>query len=179
LYCQRTRRCDHAQAALCRDLIKRLYDEGIATVYIGGLTDVLDTYWSVEANAKTYNFRAFKQFTDRLATTAEEYGISVAVRSEALTSQECSQCGSTDRTHRHEDLLLCQCGFEGHADRTASVTFLARQTAQAARPMARPVRLEWDDHEWSESSYSHCLKQQRTDPSTVNSDGNIAVGESA
>jgi Transposase and inactivated derivatives len=92
---------------------------------------MLDTHWSGEATAKTHNFWAFKQFTDRLATTAEEYGSSIAVRSEAWTSQECPQCGSTDRTHRHEDLLLCQCGFEGHADLTASATFLSRQTEQA------------------------------------------------
>jgi transposase len=38
LYRKRTRRRDHAQEALCRDLIERLYDEGVATVYIGGLT---------------------------------------------------------------------------------------------------------------------------------------------
>jgi transposase len=40
LYRTRTRRRNHAQAALCRDLIERLYDEGVDTVYIGGLTDV-------------------------------------------------------------------------------------------------------------------------------------------
>ena len=179
LYRKRTRRRDHAQAALCRDLTERLYNEGIDTVYIGGLTDVLETHWSVEANAKTHNFWAFKQFTERLATTAEEYGIVVEVRSEAWTSQECPQCGSTDRTHRHQDLLMCQCGFEGHADLTASETFLARQAEQAVRPMARPVRLEWDSHEWLEISHSHRPKQQRTDPSTVHRDGNIAAGESA
>jgi transposase len=142
LYRKRTRRRDHAQAALCRDLIERLYDEGVDTVYIGGLTDVLETHWSVEANAKTHNFWAFKQFTDRLATTAEEYGIAIKVRSEAWTSQECPQCGSTDRTHRHQDLLMCRCGFEGHADLTASQTFLARQIEPAVRPMARPVRFQ-------------------------------------
>ncbi|RJX51829.1 RNA-guided endonuclease InsQ/TnpB family protein [Halonotius pteroides] len=179
LYHQRTRRRDHAQAALCRDLTERLYDEGVDTVYIGGLTDVLDTHWSVETNAKTHNFWAFKQFTGRLATTAEEYGIAVEVRSEAWTSQECPRCGSTNRTHRREDLLMCQCGFEGHADLTASETFLARQTEQAVRPMARPVRLEWDSHEWLETSHSHRPKQQRTDQSTVTSDGNLAAGESA
>jgi len=91
LYRTRTRRRDHAQATLYRDLIERLYDEGVDTVYIGGLTDVLDTHWSVETNAKMHNFWAFKQFTERLATTAEEYGISVEVRSEAWTSQECPQ----------------------------------------------------------------------------------------
>ena len=197
LYRKRTRRRDHAQEALCRDLLERLYAEGVDTVYIGGLTDVLDTHWSVETNAKTHNFWAFKQFTERLACTAEEYGISVEVRSEAWTSQECPQCGSTDRTTRHQDTLTCLCGFEGHADLTASETFLRRhqnsessdwrtrhdvsrqrQTEQAVRPMARPVRFEWDSHEWLESPRSHRPKGQRTDPSTVHCDGNVASGES-
>jgi putative transposase len=43
---ERTRRRDHAQAALCRDLLKRLYAVGVDTLYIGGLTGVLGTHWS-------------------------------------------------------------------------------------------------------------------------------------
>jgi putative transposase len=179
LYRKRTRRRDHAQEALCRDLLEQLYEDGIDTVYIGGLTDVLETHWSVETNAKTHNFWAFKKFTERLACTAAEYGISVEVRSEAWTSQECPQCGSTDRTTRHRDTLTCPCGFEGHADLTASETFLERHTKQTFRRMAPPVRFEWDDHSWSESPRSHeSLKEQRTDPSTVHCDGNVASGES-
>jgi putative transposase len=177
LYRKRTRRRDHAQEALCRDLLDRLYADGVDTVYIGGLTDVLETHWSVETNAKTHNFWAFKQFTERLACTAEEYGIAVEVQSEAWTSQECPQCGDTDRTTRHQDTLTCPCGFEGHADLTASETFLKRHTKQAVRPMARPVRFEWDDHDWSESQRSHRPKEQRTDPSTVHHNGNVASGE--
>ncbi|ERJ07026.1 Neutral proteinase [Halorhabdus tiamatea SARL4B] len=205
LYRKRTRRRDHAQEALCRDLLERLYAEGVDTVHIGGLTDVLETHWSVETNAKTHNFWAFKQFTDtagcnrlkefatpvwrislrtysrqyeRLACTAEEYGISMEVRSEAWTSQECPQCGSTDRTTRHQDTLTCPCGFEEHANLTASERFLERQTEEAVRPMARPVWFEWDDHDWSELSCSHRPKEQRTDQSTAHRDGNIASGES-
>ena len=162
LYQRRTRRRDHAQDALARDLIEWLHSEGVSTVYVGALTDVLDTHWSVEANAKTHNFWAFRAFIDRLACTAEEYGISVEVRSEARTSQECPQCGSTERTTRHRDTLTCPCGFEGHADLTASETFLRRQT-DVARPMARPVRLKWNDHEWSESPRS-CSNEERTNP---------------
>ncbi|GAA0541073.1 transposase [Halorubrum ejinorense] len=179
LYRKRTRRRDHAQEALCRDLLDRLYAEGVDTVYIGGLTDVLDTHWSVKTNAKTHNFWAFKKFTERLACTAEEYGISVEVRSEAWTSQECPRCGSTDRTTRHQDTLTCPCGFQGHADLTASETFLERHTKQAVRPMARPVRFQWDDHTWSESPRSQeSPKEQRTDPSTVHH-GNVALREPA
>jgi len=182
LYRKRTRRRDHAQEALCRDLLDRLYAEGVDTVYIGSLTDVLETHWSAETNAKTHNFWAFKRFTKRLACTAEEYGISVEVRSEAWTSRECPQCGSTGRTTRHQDTLTCPCGFEGHADLTASETFLRRHTKQAVRSMARPVRFEWDDHNWSEIPHSPARespKEQRTDPSTVCRDGNVASGESA
>ncbi len=179
LYRTRTRRRDHAQEALCRDLLERLYDDGVDTVYIGGLTDVLETHWSVETNAKTHNFWTFRKFTKRLACTAEEYGISVKVRSEAWTSQECPQCGSTERTTRHQDTLTCECGFEGHADLTASETFLERQTEQAVRPMARSVRFKWDDHEWSGISYPHeSPNEQRTNLSTVHCDGNVAFGES-
>ena len=162
LYDRRTKRRDHAQDALARDLIKRLYSEGVATVYVGALTDVLDTHWSVETNAKTHNFWAFRAFVTRLSCTAEEYGMSVEGRSEAWTSQECPNCGSTEDTIRHRDTLTCSCGFEGHADLTASETFLRRQTT-VTRSMARPVCLKWDDHSWSESSRS-VPNEEHTNP---------------
>jgi putative transposase len=153
----------------------------VATVYVGNLTGVLETQWSVETNAKTHQFWAFRKFIERLACTAEEYGISVAVRSEAWTSQECPQCGGTDRTTRHQDTLTCPCGFEGHADLTASRTFLRRHTEQAVRPMARPVRFQWDDHTWSELPHSPeraSPNEQRTNRSTAIGGGNVASGES-
>jgi putative transposase len=164
LYRRRTRRRDHAMDALARDLLERLYNGGIATVYVGALTDVLDTHWSVETNAKTHNFWAFRAFITRLETTAEEYGIILKERSEAWTSQECPQCGSTERTTRHQDTLTCECGFDGHADLTASETFLRRQTT-ISRPMAWPVCLKWDNHGWLETPYSHdSPNEEHTNP---------------
>src|SRR5699024_9464834 len=55
LYRQRTKRRDHMQGALVRDFMERLHDEGVSKVYVGALTDVLKTHWSVESNAKTHN----------------------------------------------------------------------------------------------------------------------------
>jgi putative transposase len=182
LYDRRTKRRDHAQDALARDLIERLYDEGVSTVYVGALTDVLETHWSVETNAKTHNFWAFRAFVNRLACTAEEYGMSVKVRSEAWTSQTCPNCGSTEDTIRHEDTLTCPCGFEGHADLVASETFLRRhqnskssdwrtrhsvsrqRQTTVTRSMARPVCLKWDNHEWLESSRSPRPNEEHTNP---------------
>ncbi len=102
LYRQRTKRRDHAQNALVRDLVERLYDEGVATVYVGDLTNVLETYWSVRVNEKTHNFWAFKKFIHRLAYVCEEYGISLEAESEAWTNQTCPECDDHEETTRHE-----------------------------------------------------------------------------
>ena len=165
LYRQRTKHRDHAQNALVRDLVERLYDEGVATVYVGDLTGVLETHWSVRVNEKTHNFWAFKKFIHRLACVCEEYGISLEAESEAWTSQTCPECGDHEETVRHGDTLTCPCGFEGHADLTASETFLREHSDCEVRPMARPVRFEWDDHEWSGKSHLHeSPKEVRTNP---------------
>ncbi|TYL37188.1 transposase [Natronococcus pandeyae] len=180
LYRKRTERRDHAQDALCRDLVERLYEEGVSEIYVGGLTDVLETHWSVETNAKTHNFWAFAQFVKRVTCTAEEYGVGVNVRSEAWTSRECPNCGSREETTRHRDTMTCVCGFEGHADLVASRTFLERQTGSAVRLMAQPERFEWDDHSWSESPCSReSPKELRSHQSTTRKRGNVAPEESA
>ena len=171
LYRKRTRRRDHAQDALVRNLIERLYDEGVDTVYVGDLTDVLVDYWSAEVNEKTHQFWAYRSFIDRLATTAEEYGITVEVRSEAYTTAECPVCGEREKTERDGDAFRCSCGYEGHADLGASRTFLERQAGVNldVGSMARPVRLTWDDHIWSELSRSPeraSPNEERTNRST-------------
>jgi putative transposase len=177
LYRKRTRRRDHAQDALVRDLLERLYDEGVATVYVGDLTDVLSTYWSAAVNEKTHQFWAYRSFINRLATTAEEYGITVEVESEAYTTAECPVCGERDDTDRNGDVFRCSCGYEGHADLGASRTFLERQagTNLEVGSMARPVRLTWDDHDWSElprSPERASPNEERTNRNT--SDGKLA-----
>ncbi len=165
LYRQRTKRRDHAQNALVRDLVERLYDDGVAMVYVGDLTDVLESHWSVRVNEKTHNFWAFKKFIHRLACVCEEYGISLVVESEAWTSQTCPECGNHEKTFRHEHTLTCPCGFEGHADLTASETFLRENSDTEIRPMARPVRFEWDDHDWSGKPHPHeSPNEVRTNP---------------
>ncbi len=175
LYRKRTRRRDHAQDALVRDLMERLYDEGVATVYVGDLTDVLSEHWSERVNEKTHQFWAYRSFVDRLATTAEEFGISVEVRSEAFTTATCVACGERLETKRRGDAFRCSCGYEGHADLDASRTFLERQAGKEVGSMARPVRLKWDDHNWSESPHSPeraSPNEERTNRST--GDGKLA-----
>jgi putative transposase len=155
LYRKRTRRRDHAQEALVRDLVERLYAEGVATVYVGDLTGVLDAHWCAEVNAKTHQFWAFRAVINRLSYTAEEYGITIEVRSEADTTRTCPACGEQEDTDRDGDVFRCPCGYEAHADLCVSRPLLERQAGETeGGPMARPVRLKWDGHDWSEISHS-------------------------
>ena len=116
--------------------------------------DIERTHWSVEVNAKTHNFWAFRAFIDRLADTAVEFGITVEMKPEANTTRECPECGEREDTVRSGDSFWCPCGYEGHADLDASAKFLAQQTNDEVGSMARPARLKWDDHRWSELSRS-------------------------
>jgi putative transposase len=179
LYRKRTAHRNHAMDALVRNLIERLHGFGVSTVYVGDLTGVLSTHWSVEANAKTHNFWAFRRFIDRLDTIAEEFGMEVEERGEARTSQTCPNCGSVEDTTRDGDTLTCLCGFDGHSDLTASEMFLQWNSdveSTVTRPMARPARFEWDDHAWSESPRSQeSPEESRANPKVAS----VGVGANA
>ena len=145
-------------------------------------------------NEKTHQFWAYRSFISRLATTAEEYGITVEVRSEADTTRACPTCGEHEETVRSGGVFRCSCGYERHADLGASRTFLERQAGEievgsTARPVSSEitdlrdtenaprlrVRLTRDGHEWSESPRSPERirpSEERTDQST--GDGKLA-----
>lgn len=149
LYRKRTRQRNHAQDALVRTLVKRLHAEGVATVFVGDLTDIVTDHWCVKVNQKTHSFWAHHRFTDRLSCVSEEYGIDVREVSEAWTSQRCPRCGVRENTVRDGDSFYCQrCQFRGHADLVGARNILAEHASGAVRPMARPVRFQWDNHQW-------------------------------
>jgi putative transposase len=181
LYRKRTNRRNHAQDSLVRNLVERLYEEGVSTLYVGDIKGVLSTHWSPRVNEKTHNFWAYRRFINRLEDVCEEYGITVNEESEAWTSQECPECGERENTIRQEDSLTCSCGFEGHANLVASESFLRRQN-NTVGSMARPVYLKWNNHDWRDShsppsvAVEATANEEYTDRSTT-SGGNVALGE--
>lgn len=181
LYRKRTNRRDHAQDSLVRDLVERLYDDGVSTLYVGDIRGVLSTHWSPVVNEKTHNFWAYRRFINRLESVCEEYGLTVEEESEAWTSQECPECRERDATVRHEDTLTCSCGFEGHADLVASESFLRQQNSEVGA-MARPVYLKWNNHDWRDDhsppsiAVETTANEDYTNQSTTSS-GNVASVE--
>lgn len=165
LYRKRTCRRNHMMDALIKQLIEKLHEDGISTIYVGDLTGILETHWQATVNEKTHNFWAYRRFIERLENKAEEYSMVVEEESEAWTSQKCPRCGETDTTTRHGETLTCTCGFEGHADLTASRNFLEEQEDIEVGLMAQPVRFEWDSHKWRSTIDAPLNpKEQRTNP---------------
>jgi putative transposase len=105
------------------------------------------TPWK-STNRKLTEFWAHRRFTDRLGHLCDEHGIELVTVQEFDSSQECPDCGAVEGTTRDHDRLRCRCGYEGHADLTAARTLLRREVGELPRPMARPVRFQWDNHCW-------------------------------
>jgi putative transposase len=74
LYRKRSRRRSHARKAFARDRVERLYDEWIATVYIGEFTEVIEPQPSPEINEKLNHFWAVTQVVDQLRSVCEDMG---------------------------------------------------------------------------------------------------------
>lgn len=162
LYAKRTKRRNHLQDALVRDLANWLRDRGIGEVVVGALNGVLSRHWSSRVNEKTHLFWAHGRFRRRLREVlGDEYDIEVREVDESGSSSRCPCCGGQNIS-RNKDAFRCSgCGFEGHSDLAGSENIL--QDHVSDRPMARPAVpdqngfgrghhevpcLEWDDHRW-------------------------------
>jgi putative transposase len=152
---------------LLRDLTERLVEDEVRTIYVGDLTGVIQRTPLKSTNRKLTEFWAHRRFTGRLESLCEEHGIELQSVSEFNSSRECPDCGSVTETYRHRERLTCSCGYDGHADLTAARTILNRERTDRPRPMARPVRFQWDNHRWRSTtdvpSWTN-PNEQRTNP---------------
>jgi len=139
LYRTRRKRFRHAVATFARQLVKDLYARGVSTIVIGELTGIRsNSNHSRQGNTMVHNYWSHKYVADRLRWTTEEYGMNVRTVSEAYTSQTCPRCGHISRQNcRNWRYFKCVCcGFEGNADRVASVN-ICRKATQATYPVTK------------------------------------------
>ena len=159
VYDKRGRKRDHSRDAAVKHAADWLLERNVGTVYVGDLTDVLDTHWSAEVNEKTHAFWSHRQLSDRLELTLGDIGIRAEQVSEADSSSECPECGSKD-VSRNSDAFRCHdCELDAHSDVAGAWNILQNE----AGPMARPAALsaererdapatgaywEWNGHDW-------------------------------
>ena len=141
-----------------------LLARNVDTVYVGNLTDVLDTHWSATVNEKTHAFWSHGELTDRITLTLGDIGITVTEIPEYETSSQCPACGS-DAVTRTGDSVRCEdCKLDAHSDVAGAWNMLQSEVG----PMARPAALsadrgrdaptdgaywQWNDHDWTPAEF--------------------------
>ena len=166
LYDERGRKRDHARDAAVKHAAEWLLERNVDTVYIGDLTDVLDSHWSSSVNEKTHAFWSYGQLLDRIRLTFGDVGITVESVSEADSSSLCPECGSKTVSRSSDDFRCHECGLEAHADAAGAWNMLQSVVGPMARPAAlaaeRPrdtplddegVYWEWNGHDWTPASF--------------------------
>jgi putative transposase len=172
-YDERRRKRDHSRNAAVRHAAEWLLERNIDTVYIGDLTDVLETHWSAAVNEKTHTFWSHRQLVNRIELTLGDVGITVEEVSEADTSSECPVCSG--QLSRDGDNAHCGgCGLEGHSDVLGAWNLLQSEVGPMARPAAlgagRPrdaptdgAYWQWNGHDWRPADWER--SRPRNQPS--------------
>ena len=164
LYDERSRKRDHARDAAVKHAADWLLEHNVETVYVGELTDVLETHWAADVNEKTHAFWSHRQLVERIRLTFEDVGITVTEVSERDSSSECPACGS-DAVTRDGDSFRCQtCDVDAHSDVAGAWNILQREVGPMARPAAlgagRPrdapgpgAYWQWNGHDWTPTTW--------------------------
>jgi len=164
LYDDRSRKRDHSRDAAVKHAAEWLLERNVATVYVGDLTDVLETHWSAEVNEKTHAFWSHRQLVTRIKLTFGDVGITVTETGEYDSSSECPACTS-DRVTRAGDSFRCDgCDLAAHADVAGAWNILQSEVGPMARPAALSAERDrdaptdgaywqWNDHNWIPADY--------------------------
>lgn len=169
-------RRDHHRDAAVKHAAQWLVSKSVGEVFVGDVSDVLDTHWSASVNQKTHNFWSHEQLSDRLEDTFEVAGLSLEEVPEFDSSSTCPCCGSQNVTRDGDEFGCIQCGLESHSDVVGASLILSENTdldvskwfepdverGSMARPAPRSAGrlrdgdfefevtyLRWDDHEWT------------------------------
>ena len=164
LYDDRSQTRDHSRDAAVKHAAEWLLERNIDTVYVGDLTDVLDTHWSADVNEKTHAFWSHRQLLDRIELTLGDVGITVTETGEYDSSSECPECGSSDVTRDGDSFRCHDCELDAHSDLAGAWNLLQSEVGPMARPAALSAERDrdaptdgaywqWNDHEWTPAGY--------------------------
>ena len=164
VYDERGEKRDHSRDSAVKHAADWLLERNVDTVYVGDLTDVLDTHWVAVVNEKTHALWSHRQLIDRLELTLGDVGITVEKVSEADSSSECPECGSDDVT-RDGDAFRChECELDAHSDVAGAWNLLQDEVGSMARPAALSAERErdesregayweWNGHNWTPARF--------------------------
>jgi putative transposase len=93
------------------------YNKGVSEIIVGDIKNIRDgnnNNNGSKVNSMIHNFWSLRYITERLRTTAENYGMKIKFVEESYISSVCTRCGSTN-VFKNKRLLKClDCGIEMH-----------------------------------------------------------------
>ena len=169
LYDARSRKRDHSRDAAVKHAVDWLLERNVDTVYVGDLTDVLNTHWSADVNEKTHAFWSHRQLLNRIELTFGDVGVSVREVNEADSSSECPDCGSSDVTRTGDSFRCHDCELDAHSDVAGAWNILQSEVGPMARPAALSAERDrdapenskecdgaywkWNEHDWTPADF--------------------------
>ena len=109
VYDDRSRQRNHSCDAAVKHTAEWLRERTVDTVYIGDLTDVLETHWCTDVNEKTHAFWSHRHLVERVTLTFGDVGITVTEVNEAGTRSECPACSSANVTRENDSFQCHDC----------------------------------------------------------------------
>ena len=164
LYAAQSGSRDHSRDAAVKHAADWLLEHNVDTVYVGDLTDVLETHWSTDVNTKTHNFWSHRQLVDRITLTLSDVGIAVVEVTEADSSSTCPECGSSDVTRTGDSFRCHDCRLDAHSDVAGAWNILQSEVGPMARPAALSAERgrdapsdgaywQWNEHDWTPADF--------------------------
>ena len=159
LYDERSRKRDHSRNAAVKHVAEWLLERNVDTVYVGDLTDVLDTHWRAAVNEKTHAFWSHRQLLERIGLTLGDIGMCVVEMSEANSSSVCPECRSSDVTRTGDSFRCHDCRLDAHSDVVGAWNIVQSEEGPMARPAALSAERgrdaptngaywQWNEHDW-------------------------------
>jgi putative transposase len=134
LFKKLTRRLLHLYRNLASNLLKRLHDQGVSTIYLGYPYNIAQE----KGNKFTANLWSYRKLINAIELKAQEYGMKVYEVVEYNTSRYCAY-HDVEVKRYPRGVVSCPKGHKLHSDLNGALNILKRATGTVVSTVEKPL----------------------------------------
>jgi transposase len=134
LFKKLTKRLLHLYRNLASHLMKRLYELGVSTIYLGYPFNIAQE----KGNKFTVNMWSYRKLIDVIELKAQEYGIKVYEVIEYNTSRYCAY-HNVEVKRRPRGVVSCPLKHKLHSDLNGALNILKKATGKVLSSIKKPL----------------------------------------
>ena len=134
LFKKLTKRLVHLYRTLTSDLLKRLHDQGVSTIYLGYPFNIAQD----KGNKFTVNMWSYRMLMDAIELKAQEYGMKVYEVVEYNTSRYCAY-HNVEVNRRPRGVVSCPKGHKLHSDLNGVLNILKKAIGTTIMTVKKPL----------------------------------------